>query len=333
MKKNIFFIFVICLLSLTGCRKDLCYDHESHATKVRVHMTCDWLLKWERTVTTDWKSSWNNILGFSYESLVPAAGSSTTAYVYTNGKIENKNMFNHAEGSLPMNNLPHDILVHNDDVSYIHIDKTDEDDFVAYTGTRSRSGFTRAGSRTCNIPEPLFVGNVKNFQPEETHSSTDFQELVVTMKPVVYTYVIYYKFKTGVEYVTKARGSLSGMAEGVFLKDMCTSGSTATFLFDNCNVDDKGVYTTIRTFGVPSRDLNEKGPCKKGSFELGLEIEGLNGKVMEYTFDVTDQVRSQPYGGVIVVDNIVVDSKDANEDGMGFQPDIEDWVDENIDIL
>ena len=37
----------LAVLPLTGCRKDLCYDHNLHGTKVQVEIQPTWVQEWE----------------------------------------------------------------------------------------------------------------------------------------------------------------------------------------------------------------------------------------------------------------------------------------------
>ena len=44
---------------LCGCRKDLCYDHESHSFSVKTDVAASWEQEWERTYAVDWEQEWN----------------------------------------------------------------------------------------------------------------------------------------------------------------------------------------------------------------------------------------------------------------------------------
>ena len=39
---------ILCLLLCTGCRKDLCYDHDQHGTSVKVDAQFSWEQEWGR---------------------------------------------------------------------------------------------------------------------------------------------------------------------------------------------------------------------------------------------------------------------------------------------
>ena len=54
----------------------------------------------------------------------------------------------------------------------------------------------------------------------------------LTMHPLVFTYLVRYEFSHGVEYVSLARGALSGMAQAVWLN----SGHTSDEAVNGCQV-------------------------------------------------------------------------------------------------
>lgn len=58
----------------------------------------------------------------------------------------------------------------------------------------------------------------------------------------------------------------------------------------------------------------------------------LSGKIKMAEFDVTEQVRRQPRGGVIVVKGIIVTPEEGQKPGgSGFDGDVNDW-EENEDV-
>lgn len=75
-------------------------------------------------------------------------------------------------------------------------------------------------------------------------------ELPVTLRPLVYTYMIRYEFESGQQYVALARGALAGMAETVYLNDGHTGETAATVMFD-CTLEDYGAEALVQSFGVP----------------------------------------------------------------------------------
>lgn len=41
-------LLALLLLTATGCRKDLCYNHDEHAIAVKTEVMADWEQVWER---------------------------------------------------------------------------------------------------------------------------------------------------------------------------------------------------------------------------------------------------------------------------------------------
>ena len=62
---------ILCLLLCTGCRKDLCYDHDQHGTSVKVDAQFSWEQEWERPYDHNWKQEWKSEWKGSYDELRP----------------------------------------------------------------------------------------------------------------------------------------------------------------------------------------------------------------------------------------------------------------------
>ena len=69
------------------------------------------------------------------------------------------------------------------------------------------------------------------------------------------------------------------------------------------------------------------------SYHLNLEVRLHNGAMKTFEFDVTDQVKAQPRGGVIIVSDglVITDEEGAAGSDSGFDIDVEGWGD-YIDI-
>jgi hypothetical protein len=95
-----------------------------------------------------------------------------------------------------------------------------------------------------------------------------------------------------------------------------------------------GVTATVNSFGIPGYTpntsvLDNKGKIQGNSntYGLNLELRLKNGETVTYDFDVTDQVRIQPNGGMITVSGIVVPDEVGKKGGSGFNVEIKDWGD------
>ena len=321
---------------LTGCRKELCYDHDHWTANV----VADWELVWERDYGMAWEQSWNSPAGVAYDSLRPVPGKGIAAIVYKDGGSYVERHIGADGGILPLGQTLQSILFYNDDTEYIVFSGLDSyAEATATTRTRTRSTYTeRHGDEsTISSPDMLFGSWVKDYLAPGTMDGTPV-DLPVTMRPLVYSYLLVYEFECGLEYVRLARGAMAGMAQSVYLQDGRTGSEKATVLFEDASVDsERGVVTAvIRTFGVPDfpdRYYNGTTPeSESGTFGLNLEVMLPDGSIKVFEFDISEQMADQPRGGVIVVSGLKVDSGDFGSGG-GFDVNVGGWGDYEDIIL
>ena len=130
-------------------------------------------------------------------------------------------------------------------------------------------------------------------------------------------------------------GALAGMVESVYLNDGHTGPEAATVMFD-CTLRDYGPEATVKSFGIPDYPGDHYGDgtrTTERSYHLNLEVRLHNGAMKTFEFDVTDQVKAQPRGGVIIVSDglVITDEEGAAGSDSGFDIDVEGWGD-YIDI-
>lgn len=328
-------------LAATGCRKDLCYDHVDHAFSVKADVQPDWMQEWENPYDynkngefdLDWEVIWEE-QGWarSYDEFRPEVADGIRSIVYTEGTEPDVDNLESDGGILDMTEGAHSILFYNNDTEYIIFDDTDNSaTATASTRTRTRSGYqaprTHEDERTITTPDVLYASYVESYLAEESLTPDG---MPVTMFPRTYTYLIRYRFKSGLQYVSQAKGALAGMAEKVYLHDGHTDAEAATLLFD-CKVDEKGCTAEVICFGVPNfaYKVNEytDDPAKLHCV-LNLEVQLKNGKRLSFDRDVSAAMRIQPRGGVLVFDDIEISDEDGTEGSGGFDPSVGDWGDE-----
>lgn len=316
---------------LTGCRKELCYNHFRG-----VNVTAGWEQVWERDYGRQWGNVWDAaLLEHAYSDFMPGIPEGMTMLLYEDGKESAKTFFSPDGGEFIVNEGRHSMLLYNNDTRYIVFDDLASAPAAkASTTTRTRVSLKdlHAGERTINPPDVLYGAYIKDMPEVAMHER---YEASVTMRPLVYTYLIRFGITKGAEYVSLARGALAGMAESVLMRDGSTTDETATILFD-CNLTERGAEADVRSFGVagfpdryygraPGRDSGER-------YTLNLELMLRNGRMRSFNFDVTDQMADQPRGGVIDVDGIELGEEDISNDS-GFDVNIDDWGDyEDIDL-
>ncbi|MDE5786894.1 MAG: hypothetical protein K2H98_10210 [Duncaniella sp.] len=152
------------------------------------------------------------------------------------------------------------------------------------------------------------------------------------MQPLVYTYVIRYEFDYGLEHIALARGALGGMAESVYLRDGKTSDNSSVILYD-CEIKSYGCEAHVRSFGTPGFPDEYYGRAESGNtdrpYSLNLEILLKNGKSVEFNYDIADQMKKQPRGGVITVTGVRIEDQIGETDS-GFNVDVTDWPEHDI---
>lgn len=328
-------LYAATLLLLGGCRKDLCYDHPDHAFSVQVNLTATWKQEWERSYQTDWQSVWNPAWPQRYDDLRPDVPTGIRARIYTGGTAENEGNLSPEGGRLYMNEGTHDLLFYNNDTEYIVFnDIAALASASATTRSLTRGAFEalHAGERTVNQPDMLYGAYIGSYEALPTQETVG---LPVRLQPLTYTYLVRYEFQQGFQYVALARGALAGMAESVYLNDGHTGPEAATVMFD-CTLRDYGPEATVKSFGIPDYPGDHYGDgtrTTERSYHLNLEVRLHNGAMKTFEFDVTDQVKAQPRGGVIIVSDglVITDEEGAAGSDSGFDIDVEGWGD-YIDI-
>ena len=335
MKKLLNITLLALVLMVTSCNhKDLCYNHREHAHKFHVKIAADYRYDWEENHGyKDWLAFWPE--GYiNYESLRPGTPKGLRAINYNEKMESNTHNIDAHGGVVTLYEGPNDILLYNNDTEYILFQRQQEGSKAttrATTRTRSRatyiaSEYTEKGEETMTPPDMLYANYVEDYIPEK---SVDPVLFPITLQPLVFTYKIRYEFLEedgGLEYVAYARGALSGMAKSVLMETGDTSAESATLIFDDCEITDYGVRALVASFGIPAYPNNSyvarDGVRKNG---LNLELILRNGKLVQFDFDVTEQVQKQPHGGVIVVSGIQIKAEDGTQGTGAFDVDVNGW--------
>lgn len=316
------------LFACTGCRKELCYNHDEHALTVKLYAVADWEQEWERTYDYNWKESWLDEFRYEYDELRPDKADGIKAIAYGSNDYYSELNLPAEGGKLPISEGKYSVLLYNNDTEYIVFDGLSASisaTATTRTVTRSTLKELHSNERTMNQPDQLYGCYIDECIGEKTLEKI---EQPVTMRPLTYTYLVRYKFSKGLKYVALARGALAGMAEKVYLNDGHTGGEAATILFD-CELTDFGADVCMYCFGVPNYpgDYYTRADGTPAYYTLNLEVLLNNGKLLSYEFDVTDQVNAQPRGGVITVEGIEVSDEDGMEGSGGFDVTVDGWGD------
>ncbi len=318
---------------ITSCdHKELCMDHWDHTARHQVNFQADWHQLWEYHSHEDgihWESEWHNYdFSYEYDELRPERGTGIRTQVYTDGHDNEVSNIPAEGGIVRMTEGEHQILFYNNDTEYIVFNDLSSLPNASIT-TRGRSRSTYIGNskspsaraeETVNPPDFLFGAYIDSYTAQKVQEAPIEN---ITMKPLVYRYLIRYHFKNGSEYIALARGALAGMAGSVFLTDGHTGEEPVTVLFD-AEPNMWGVEAVVNTFGIPGYPNPDY--TRAEFFGLNLEIQLRNGYRLNYDFDITDQILLQPRGGVIDVYDLEVPDDVGNAEDQGaFGIGIDDW--------
>lgn len=337
MKRNACYIALsAAMMMLTSCNhKELCFDHDGHVPSYMTDVRVSYDYNWEQPYDglTDWRADWSSLgFDFGYDSLLPVKpeGIRMSAYNADGTRLET-NMS--ADGE-PVYLAPgeNSLLFYNNDTEYIIFnDMGSYDEASATTRGRSRSSYKgnpyyvpQSGGKnnetTVSAPDVLFGHYIDSYYQ---NSNMHPQTLDITMHPLVFTYMIKYEFSHGYEYVALARGALSGMAGSVYLHNGRTSDKAVTILYD-CVLKPWGIQAEVKSFGIPDFP-NPSYSRGDSDFAVTLEVRLKNGKILNFYFNVTDQMRNQPHGGVIKVEGINISDSEGSGDSSGFDVSVDDW--------
>lgn len=331
--------FLLLTVFFSSCEhKELCDDHWDHSPRHQVNFVADWHLHWEYTHEgVNWQSDWLNYdFSMGYDDLRPAKRAGIRTQVYTDGHDNEVSNISADGGIIHMTPDEHQILFYNNDTEYIVFnDLNTLVNASATTRTRTRSTYIgnskspsfRDEETTVNPPDHLFAKYIESYTAQKVQVAPVVN---ITLKPLVYRYLIRYHFTSGAEYVRLARGALSGMAGNVYLTDGHTGSEPVTVLFD-ADYKSWGVEAVVNTFGVP--DFPNPDYTRGTFFGLNLEVRLGNGKILNFDFDVTEQVLQQPRGGVIDVYGLAIPDEVGREDTGSFGVGMEDWGDYQDVIL
>lgn len=313
-----------------GCdHKELCFDHDQHALKYHAEIEAAYTRVWQYTQPgeTNWEKQWPLDFDVTYESLIPGFPKGLRTVVYADEVSARQENIDTFGGEIALGAGKNDILFYNNDTEYIVFSGLGSMTTASAT-TRSRTRPSYKGSpfvntraeNTVSAPDMLYGSSVVDYYPEKTLKPVP---LKVSMTPLVFTYYVHLEFKSGIRYVALARGALAGMAEGVNLYTGNTTDSRVTIMFD-ANVKNYGVDAIVRSFGAPGFPNPHYG-TRADTYGLNLEVRLNNGKIKSFDFDVTDQVKAQPQGGVIVIKGLEITDEEGQGGSSGFDVSVEGW--------
>jgi hypothetical protein len=328
---NIFVSAFVAIVLLSSCdMRELCYDHNEHAYRYQVNIKAEYEQEWQypSKPSKDWAEIWPDTFSLSYSELKPYLPSGLRVLLYDSIRYDKQNV-DRSGGIVYLTEPEKSILLYNNDTETI-LFNDEEDKQLAVATTRSVTRGLYQGNTYSTMndingkqePDVLYVTYVPSYFPI---SAVKAPVLNVLLKPVVYTYYIRYEFEYGAQHVALARGTLAGMAGSVNLHTQIAGDDLVTVMFD-AKSRSFGVDSYVRSFGLP-QDLSKVENQLIGEYTcaLNLQVTMFNGKYKTFEFDVTDQVVSQPKGGVIVVKGLRIEDEEAEGDLDGGLVEVDDW--------
>lgn len=335
---NIIAVVLFMFTLLTACqRTELCYDHYPKAV-----MTFAWEQEWERDYGMSHPANWDaDHYGFEYDYLRPEKPEWVNLVKYKNNTTNGEHYLSPDGDEIVLKEEgKHSFLFYNGDTEYIVLsDIASLPEARASATPRSRASINyimeqHPGTKSANPPDILYSAYLEDVPPIGIH---EVAHLPIKMQPLVYTYVVRYEFEYGLQHVNIARGALAGMAESVYLRDGRTSDEAIIVLYD-CQLKEYGCEAHVKTFGVPGFPDEYYGRSSLDvadrPYTLNLEVMLTNGKTLEFNFDVADQLKTQPRGGVITVSGIRIEDEqnDPSDSSGTFNVDLSGWGEVNIDL-
>lgn len=361
------YLLLLLLPALAACTHKELYMGGNPAPSLVLQV--DWHLEWNIKYVIDWETEWNPEWEMDWSKVTPdePEGVRLVTERISDGY---RQVFNLPAGGGKVTLQPdtYTALLHNNDTEYIVFEETDRVASVtATTRTRTRSPYSdnNPSETTVNQPDFLFASYAEEFHIEELDEWVDGEEervlvVDVPMHPVVFSYIIRFEFDRGKEYINEARGALSGMAGTVSLSNRRTLDDVVTVLYDDAEVSDYGVEAVVRSFGLCNFDPVPTDEYPDGHFYtpdettagdtqarsdrpkadeqmrhiLTLELALKSGQVKTFEVDVTDRMREQPRGGVLLIQGLEVtpEEGEGSQTG-GFEVSVDDWGNsEDIDL-
>ena len=366
MRRKLIGLVLTGAVLLGGCTiEPPLYLRKSVQTKLilttQVNIDVMWQIDWN----TRWQFAWNTTALGPLGYTTPA---SMRMHIYTqalDGTLVSHRVHNFMGNSTTMDVFvgTHNLLFHNNDSeallfksdgdlmpvqSYTRIISTGlKKSSPVYTMAQKAAGYTKADEieeePVILMPEGLFtlmdLNRVITDNPDDYEYEDGHYVLKITgeLNPATYIYLFQIKFLNNNGRIVGSSGgaAVTGMSQGVNLWTRESFKETASVPMDVYMDKSKDMMgARVFTFGLPGcnpyDDASVAAAPKKDHF-LVLNVTYADGTWRNARFDVTDQIRALPLGGVITLE---IDVNDIPPDGSGgsggggFNALVSDWNEE-----
>lgn len=209
------------------------------------------------------------------------------------------------------------------------------DEAKAYTNRVSDKTLSNYKTRNDGIeeivvyePDHLVVArNSDEYIPYHTGVHT----ITADATSIVESYYLQIKID-GLEYVSSAQAFLSGMVSGNLISQnerIINPENTVYFTLQKS--DDKGIPVICNVFSTFGRIDNSQN-----ELQVTFDIKTIDGRVVQRSFDITDLFLSEDcinHHWLLLDEVIKIDPPETPSTGGGFAPEVEDWENENYDVI
>ena len=174
-------------------------------------------------------------------------------------------------------------------------------------------------------PDHVFVARQQIVVP--VHSTTESQTIIIESEAqsVVQTYSLEVKNVVGAGNIQSADVYVTGQIPARYLWDLHYPNSVCAIYFPSVIDEEKGhLFTVFNTFG--------KYPGMSAEVYLNVLVTTEGGGKYQWIFDVTDQFDNPDNTTHEIIINEEVDVPDPGTTGGGFNPTVNDWGVEIIDV-
>lgn len=314
MKRWIFILASLVLLSAGCVRKDLLEPGHHHGSEVFISIDID------VDVDTDVETGDDPDM---YKNILKTARSVTiVAYPLDENGHYGIHKIDGLEGTIWLLPGKYDLLLYTSDfhdldgIFYRGI--KDVNTAEAYTN-QVKSSKTKAEVKSYDIdePDPLFVHYYKEYEVTEGDN-----RLEAGLQPQAYKYW-YHVDVDGLDYITSAWLEIDGMY-------------TSVFMADGSHRDDE--YGTQKVESSIHKDENKIkgeffsfGPHQDSNVKNSIILTFINGRTIRVKMDdISPEIKKLRKGGEIVIEQKIVINVD--DTGSGFVPDVEEWEEEEVEI-
>lgn len=174
-------------------------------------------------------------------------------------------------------------------------------------------------------PDHIFVARQQIEVP--VHSATEFQTIIIESEAqsVVQTYSLEVKNVVGAGNIQKADVYVTGQIPSRYLWDLHYPNSACAIYFPSVIDEEKGhLFTVFNTFG--------KYPGMSAEVYLNVLVTTEDGGKYQWVFDVTDQFDNPDNTTHEIIIDEQVDVPDPGTGGGGFNPTVNEWGTEIIEV-